>query len=180
MCVTVALLSCGEDSMQQFCSIEHFAVACHFAHVSDTFQEQFDDAMFDFSQGKADETIAKLNKILEADPNFFDAQLALGAAYYAKGDFATAIAEGHKAEKMRSNDQLVYTNLSRAYMKMGDKPTAEHYALQSRIASWRGNMATPAPKTAEDAELEMAKPPPPPKAPPAKFPDMPWKKNKPV
>jgi predicted Zn-dependent protease len=157
--------------------------ACHFANVSDALQEQFDDAMFAFSQGLADDAIAKLNSILEANPEFFDAQVALSAAYYAKGDYPTAIAEGHKAEKMRPNDQLVHTNLSRAYMKIGDKPTAEHHALQSRIASWRGNMSAPAQKTAEDTELEMAKPPaPPPPAKPAptKFPEMPWKKNKPV
>ncbi|MDB6057914.1 MAG: Tetratricopeptide repeat protein [Verrucomicrobiales bacterium] len=154
-------------------------------NVSDALQDQFDDAMFDFSQGNADEAIVKLKSILERNPDFFDAQLALGAAYYAKGDFTTAAAEGHKAEKMRPNDQLVYTNLSRAYMKLGDKPTAEHYALQSRIASWRGNMSAPTAKTEEEKELDVAKPPAPPspqlaKAPPAKFPDMPWKKNKSV
>jgi Tfp pilus assembly protein PilF len=149
--------------------------------VNDALQEQFDDAMFDFSQGRAEESIVKLKNILSANPDFFDAQLALGGAYYAKGDYAAAIEEGHKAEKMRPNDQLVHTNLSRAYMKSGDKPTAEHHALQSRIASWRENMSAPAPKTAEDKELEMAKPAAPPvKPPPAKFPDMPWKKNKPV
>jgi tetratricopeptide (TPR) repeat protein len=146
--------------------------------VKDVLQEKFDDAMFDFSQGRAEDAIAKLKSILEANPDFFDAQLALGAAYYAKGDYATAIVEGHKAETMRSNDQLVHTNLSRAYMKAGDKQKAEHYALQSRIASWRGNMQAPAAKTAEEKELEMAKPPPPP--PPKNFPYMPWKKNKPV
>jgi len=163
--------------------VERLSMACHFANVSDALQEQFDDAMFDFSQGKADDAIVKLQGILERNPDFFDAQLALGAAYYAKGDYVTAIAEGHKAEKMRSNDQLVYTNLSRAYMKTGDKPKAEHYALQSRIASWRGDMAAPAAKTEEEKELDIAKPPAPPspaKAPPAKFPDMPWKKNKSV
>ncbi len=52
--------------------------------------------------------------------------------------------EGHKAEKMKPHDQLVHTNLSRAYMKAGDKKTAEHHGLQARIASWRGNMAPPA------------------------------------
>jgi tetratricopeptide (TPR) repeat protein len=144
-------------------------------------QEQFDDAMFDFSQGRADEAIAKLKNILSANPDFFDAQLALGGAYYAKGDYAAAIDEGHKAEKMRPNDQLVHTNLSRAYMKAGDKPTAEHHALQSRIASWRGDMSAPTAKTDAEKELEIAKPPAPPvKPPPTKFPDMPWKKNKPV
>ncbi len=137
--------------------------------------------MFDFSQGREEEAIGKLKSILSANPEFFDAQLALGAAYYAKGDYAAAIDEGHKAEKMRPNDQLVYTNLSRAYMKSGDKPKAEHYALQSRIASWRGNMTAPGTKTEEEKELEIAKPAVPPvKPPPTKFPDMPWKKNKSV
>lgn len=108
-----------------------------------TLQEQFDDAMFEFSTGNVDGAIVRLNAILAQDPGYFDAQLALGGAYYARGDFASAIAEGHKAEKMKPHDQLVHTNLSRAYMKAGDKKTAEHHGLQARIASWRGDMAPP-------------------------------------
>jgi tetratricopeptide (TPR) repeat protein len=143
-----------------------------------TLQEQFDDAMFAFSTGDRDAAIAKLQAILAADPTYFDAQLALGGAYYAKGDYATAIAEGHKAEKMKPHDQLVHTNLSRAYMKAGDKQTAEHHGLQARIASWRGNMAEPGAKSPEETELQMAQPKPPPVKPPEKFPEMPWKKKK--
>jgi tetratricopeptide (TPR) repeat protein len=141
-----------------------------------TLQEQFDDAMFEFSTGNIDGTIARLNAILAEDPGYFDAQLALGGAYYAKGDYAAAIAEGHKAEKMKPHDQLAHTNLSRAYMKAGDKKTAEHHGLQARIASWRGDMAPPGAAAAEPA-LEMAKPQPPPMKAPEKFPDMPWKKK---
>jgi len=63
-------------------------------------------------------------------------------------------------------------------MKAGDKQTAEHHALQARIASWRGNMAPPAAPPPEEAALAMAPPKPPPLKPPEKFPDMPWKKNK--
>ena len=132
--------------------------------------------MFQFSRGQAEAALDQLQAILAQDPDFFDAQLALGAAYYAKGDFAAAIAEGHKAEKMRPNDQMVHTNLSRAYMKAGDKTTAEHHALQARIASWRGDMAPPAVRPAADSSLEVARPKPPPPV-PAKFPDMPWKKK---
>ena len=139
-------------------------------------QEQFDEAMFEFSTGHCDAALERLKAILAEDPDFFDAQLALGAAYYAKGDYAAAIAEGHKAEKMRPNDQLVHTNLSRAYMKAGDKTTAEHHGLQSRIASWRGDMAPPAARPAAESVLEVARPKAPPPA-PTKFPDMPWKKK---
>src|SRR5678809_1117452 len=100
-------------------------------------QEQYDDAMFDFSRGEFDATIAKLRAILAADPSHFDAQLSLGMAFYRKGDFASAIAEGHKAEQLKPREQLVHTNLSLFYMKAGDKKTAEHHGLQARIASWR-------------------------------------------
>jgi len=137
--------------------------------------EQFDEAMFEFSTGHGDAAIQRLQAILAEDPDYFDAQLALGGAYFAQGDYAAAIAQGRKAEKMRPNDQMVHTNLSRAYMKAGDTKTAEHHALQARIASWRGDMAAPAARPAADAALEVARPKPPPA--PAKFPDMPWKKK---
>jgi predicted Zn-dependent protease len=140
-------------------------------------QEQFDDAMFEFSTGNCDGAIERLQAILTEDPAYFDAQLSLGGAYFAKGNYAAAIAEGHKAEKMKPQDQMVHTNLSRAYMKAGDKTTAEHHALQARIASWRGNMAPPGTSATPEPELEMAKPKPPPMKVPDKFPDMPWKKK---
>lgn len=138
-----------------------------------TLQEEYDDAMFEFSRANYDAAIGKLKAILTQDPEYFDAQLSLGMAYYRKEDYATAIAEGHKAERMRPNDQLVHTNLSLCYMKSGDKKTAEHHGLQARIASWKGNMAPPSAIEAGDSELELARP----KAPPVKIPDMPWKKN---
>lgn len=139
-------------------------------------QEQYDDAMFDFSRGDYDGAIAKLKAVLEAEPAHFDAQLALGMALYRKGDYAAAIAEGHKAEKLKPDEQLVHTNLSLFYMKAGDKKTAEHHGLQARIASWKAEAKgeAPAPAAPGDPELEMSKP----KPAPMKFPSMPWKKNK--
>lgn len=143
------------------------------------FQEQYDDALFDFSTGNFDSAIAKLTAILAADPTHFDAQLSLGMAHYRKGDLATAIVEGHKAEKLKPREQLVHTNLSLFYMKAGNKPTAEHHGLQARIASWREDSSRPGQPsaTAGDPELALAKPQPPPMKPPEQFPAMPWKKK---
>jgi Flp pilus assembly protein TadD len=140
-------------------------------------QEQYDDAMFDFSTGDYDSAITKLKGILEQESDHFEAQLALGMAYYRKGDYATAIAEGHKAENLRPQEQLVHTNLSLFYMKSGDKKTAEHHGLQARIASWKTDKTPPGEKPTGDPELEMAKPPMPSVKPPEKFPEMPWKKK---
>ena len=144
-----------------------------------TSQEKYDDAMFDFSMGNFDSAVEKLKAVLAEDPANFEAQLALGMAFYRKGDFAAAIAEGHKAEKLKPHEQLVHTNLSLFYMKAGDKKTAEHHGLQARIASWRENPSGPAPAGAGESELEMAKPKPQPQTfkTPEKFPDMPWKKK---
>src|SRR6059058_5881759 len=136
-------------------------------------QEQYDEAMFQFSTGNYDAAITGLQEILKADPENFEAQLALGMAHYRKGDYDTAIAEGHKAEKLKPNEQLVHTNLSLFYMKRGDKQTAEHHGLQARIASWKSEGTAPtAAAAAENAELAMAKQKPP------VLPDMPWKKKK--
>jgi Flp pilus assembly protein TadD len=139
-------------------------------------QEQYDEAMFDFSRGDFDRAIAKLQSVLAADPDYFDAQLALGMAFYRQGDFAAAIAEGHKAEKLRPQEQLVHTNLSLFYMKSGDKVTAEKHGLKAKIESWREDAAKARqaePKPEGDPELAMARPTPP----PMKFPSQPWKKK---
>jgi Flp pilus assembly protein TadD len=137
--------------------------------------EQYDDAMFDFSRGDFDGAIVKLKNVLVQEPENFDAQLALGMALYRKGDFAAAIAEGHKAEQLRPKEQLVHTNLSLFYMKAGDKVTAEKHGLQAKIESWREDAKNSTEKKLEDEpELQIARP----KLEPMKFPNQPWKKKK--
>jgi Flp pilus assembly protein TadD len=139
-------------------------------------QEQYDDAMFDFSRGEFDVAIAKLKAVLAVDPAYFDAQLALGMAHYRQGDYVAAIAAGHKAEALRPQEQLVHTNLSLFYMKSGNKATAEKHGLQAKIESWRADAAhakSSASKPESDPELAIAKTTPT----PMKFPSQPWKKK---
>ena len=143
-----------------------------------TLQEQYDDAMFDFSQGAFATSVDKLKAVLAQDPENFEAQLALGMAHYRLGDFKIAIAEGHKAETLKPHEQLVHTNLSLFYMKAGDKKLAEHHGLQARIASWRTAPASTPDQPGGDPELELAKPKLEPIKIPSKFPDMPWKKTR--
>src|SRR6266853_1538759 len=118
-----------------------------------TLQDQYDDAMFDFSTGNYDGAIAKFRSILSEDPGHFEAQLALGMAYYRKGEYVSAIAEGHKAEGLKPHEQLVHTNLSLFYMKAGDKATAEHHGLRARVASWKSDKSAPGQPSADDPEL---------------------------
>lgn len=143
--------------------------------IMNTFQEQYDDAMLSFSMGQFDEAIEVFKQILSEEPGHFDAQLALGMAYYRKGDFETAIAEGLKAEKLRPDEQLVHTNLSLFYMRNGDKLTAESHGLKARIASWKKDDSPPT--GGGDSDLKMAGNEPQNIKLPEKFPDMPWKKK---
>jgi predicted Zn-dependent protease len=145
-------------------------------------QDQYDDAMFAFSRGEYDRARAILQAVLGEDPNHFDAQLALGMTLYRLGDYAAAITEGHKAERLKPHEQLVHTNLSLFYMKAGNRAAAEHHGLQARISSWRAEAHGTAPAQAAptDPELQMAKPDLQPVKIPSKFPDMPWKKKPPT
>ena len=143
-----------------------------------THQDRYDDAMFDYSMGDFDSAITKLRGILAEDAAHFDAQLSVAMCYYRKGDYATAIVEGHKAEALQPKEQLVHTNLSLFYMKSGDKGKAEQHGLQARISSWRGNMTPPSQAAGADPELQMAQPTSPtPAMPPPKLSDQPWKKK---
>jgi Flp pilus assembly protein TadD len=143
-----------------------------------TLQEQYDDAMFDFSRGDFDLAIGKLKSVLSQDATYFEAQLALGMAHYRKEDFKSAIAEGHKAEQLKPREQLVHTNLSLFYMKSGDKVTAEKHGLQARIAGWREDaQKNPEGKNTPEPELQMAGAKPQAVKLPTKFPDQPWKKK---
>jgi predicted Zn-dependent protease len=148
-----------------------------------TLQEQHDDAMFAFSTGDYQTAIAGLQHILARHPDAFDAQLALGMAYCRTGDFSRAIAEGHKAERMRPDDPLVHTNLSLFYLKIGDKTAAEHHGLRARVTSWKDNL-TPrgqdSPHPSEADALPLATPKPQNIKLPTRVPDMPWKKKPPA
>ncbi len=153
------------------------------------YQSEYDDAMFDFTTHDYTSALAKFEAILKAQPDHFDAQLGASMCHDRMGNYAAAIAEGHKAEGLRPNEQLVHTNLSVFYMHAGDKTTAEKHGLKARIAGWKGNMGppgsgagTPGPGTptapTDDSELQMAQAKPKAFKLPEKFPDMPWKKNK--
>ena len=141
-------------------------------------QEQFDDVTFAFSQGDFGQAAAGVETCLAVDENHFDARMSLSMALCRLEQNERAIEEGHKAEKLRPNDQLVHTNLSLFYVKTGNKDAAEHHGLQSKIASWKQPGAT-APSSDEGGdELQMAKPKAESFKLPGKFPDMPWRKNR--
>jgi len=145
-------------------------------------QEEYDEAMYAYTTGDYEAALQRLQALVDADPANFDAQLAVAMCHYRKGDFTNAIAEGHRAEQLRPNEQLVHTNLSLFYMRSGDKTTAEKHGLQARIAAWKQDMKKPSespddPSRSPNDDLQLAQPKPKDFKLPEKFPDMPWKKK---
>jgi Tfp pilus assembly protein PilF len=148
--------------------------------MTDTLQH-YDDAMFAFSQADYATAVRLLDELLAREPGHFEARLALGMSFYRLGDYARAIEEGHKAERLRPDEQLVHTNLSLFYMKAGDKMTAEKHGLKARVASWKESSPTESTQP-QEPELQLARPDTAPVAVTGKkkLPEMPWKKNPPV
>ncbi len=136
--------------------------------------------MFAFSGGDLPTSVSLLEGILSEAPDYLDAHLALGMAYLRLGDVQAAIAQGHRAEALFPDEQLVHTNLSLFYLKSGDKAAAERHGLKARIASWKTtpSAGTP-PASMGDGSLAQTTPPPSPvkvrRMPP--LPPQPWKQG---
>ena len=145
--------------------------------MADPLETLYDDAVFAYTTGDYTAAVEGFTEVLATTPTHFEAQLSLGMAYYRLEDFARAIEEGKKAEIMNANEQRVHTNLSLAYMRSGEKDTAEHHGLQAKLAGWRGNMEAPEAGSKAD-DLKLTEPNPENIKMPTKFPDQPWKKKK--
>ena len=145
--------------------------------MAEDLQTQYDDAVLAYTTGEYDVAIAGFEAILKADPDHFEAQLSLGMAFYRQENYARAIEEGHKAEAIDSNEQRVHTNLSLAYMKSGNKETAEHHGLQAKITGWKADPEA-SPVAEGEGDLKMAEPKLENIKLPTKFPEQPWKKKK--
>ncbi len=144
----------------------------------DNLQDQFDEATYAFSQGDYDAAAKGFEAILLVDKDHFDARMSYSMALCRLGELDRAIEEGHKVEGMRPDDQMVHTNLSLFYVKIGNKEAAEHHGLQSKIASWKQPASNESSDLKEQSELQITKPKAESFKLPGKFPDMPWRKSR--
>ena len=154
------------------------AILINRLNYMDDLQEQFDDATYAFSQGDYDAAAKGFEDILLLDDNHFDARMSYSMALCRLGNLERAIEEGHKVEEMRPDDQMVHTNLSLYYVKIGNKDAAEHHGLQSKIASWKQPTNDLSSDVNEQNELQVNKPKVESFKLPGKFPDMPWRKSR--
>lgn len=68
-------------------------------------------------EGKYEEAIAKLNELLEKDPEFVRAHLALAVLYHNTKDYDKACHHGERALELEPNDSMNVAALSVTYQR---------------------------------------------------------------
>lgn len=106
-------------------------------------QSLIEDATFDYTMGDTDAALAKLARATAAAPDSFEAWHALAEINFSLRRFDAALAAGDRAHALRPDDLFINTTLSRIWMEKGDKPKAEHFGAQAKIAGWREQLKSP-------------------------------------
>lgn len=77
-------------------------------------EKQADDLR---EEGKYDEAIAKLQQLLEQDPKFVRAHLALSVLYHHINDYEKSVHHGEQANELEPNDPFNIAALSVTYQR---------------------------------------------------------------
>lgn len=85
-----------------------------------------------FGEGKNKEAIEEYERALTVDPNAGEIHLAISMSYQQLGDLDKALESAQKAAELDPREPLMYTNLSRIYVKKRMIPQAEEAMTISR------------------------------------------------
>jgi predicted Zn-dependent protease len=116
--------------------------------TADDLQTLIEDATADYAIGDSDSALAKLDQATAAFPTSFEAWHALAEINFSLRRLDAALAAAEQAHAVRPGDLFINTTLSRIWMERGDKPKAEHFGAQARMASWKDQLKNPAPPSA--------------------------------
>lgn len=111
--------------------------------TDDALQTLIEDATADFALGDNEAALAKLNRATAEAPQSFEAWHALAEVNFSLRRLDAALAAAEKGHALRPTDLFINTTLSRIWMERGDKPKAEHFGAQARIADWKEQLRNP-------------------------------------
>ena len=103
-------------------------------------QQQVQLAILDFTMGDYAAALEKLDSVLEVRPESFEALLAKTEVLYATERYQDALEVAEKAEQTTSEDVHLKTSLSRIWMQLGDTKTAEKYAAEAKMLTWKAEI----------------------------------------
>jgi predicted Zn-dependent protease len=111
--------------------------------TTDELQTLIEDATADYALGESDAALAKLARATAAAPTSFEAWHALAEVNFSLRRLDAALAAAEAAHALRPSDLFINTTLSRIWMERGDKPRAEHFGAQAKVASWKEQLKNP-------------------------------------
>lgn len=103
-------------------------------------QQQVQEAILDFTMGDYVAALKKLDAVLEVTAEAFDALLAKTEVLYASERYNEALVSAELAEKTSPDDVHLKTSLSRIWMQLGDTKTAEKYAAEAKMLTWKAEI----------------------------------------
>ncbi len=106
-------------------------------------QTLVEDATLDFTLGDNEEAIKKLEQAININSQSFEAWHALAEVYYSDKFFDRALQAAEKAYALSPKDIHINTSLSRIWMELGDKTTAEKFGAQARMLNWKDDLQSP-------------------------------------
>ncbi|NET62600.1 MAG: tetratricopeptide repeat protein [Symploca sp. SIO2E6] len=112
-------------------------------HEPSSISDIVEEATFDFTMGDASGGIAKLETLLAAEPEAFEAWHALSEIHYSEKQYDEALKAAERAHALKPEDLFVNTSLSRIWLEKGSKEKAEHFGAQARMASWKQQLTQP-------------------------------------
>lgn len=92
------------------------------------------------AEGKPQDAVEKLQAILQQDPKFVLAHLALAVCYGKLGDHDSAVKHGEAAVQLDPQDPFGYTALSVTYLRAFDATQDRKYITLAEEAKARGQM----------------------------------------
>lgn len=117
----------------------------------DSFEQQVQRAILDFTMGDYSAAMEKLEVVLAQDPEYFEALLAKTEVLYAMEQYEAARQSAEAAEAVKPDDVHLKTSLSRIWMQIGDKERAEKYGAEAKMLSWKEELLQPpAPETLQN------------------------------
>lgn len=103
-------------------------------------QAQIEEATFHYTIGETDTAIEILQSVTTAAPQCAAAWHALAEVLFSTGDITGARDAGLKALAINEEDVHLHTSLSRIFMELGDKDTAEKHGARARVLGWKATL----------------------------------------
>lgn len=104
-------------------------------------EKLYEEALSIFAGSQEERAIPLLEAAIQKDPQLIDAYESLGVILSRQGRHIDAIEVIKQWVEIAPDEPMAHTNLSRFYMLLGDKPTAEEHMAEAARLSMRKEMS---------------------------------------